>query len=406
MSQMLNPQMFFRFEQLGVAAGWACLEVGAGNGSVSHWLAQRVGPTGHVVASDIDTRFLDRLALPNLEVRRLDVTQIRSATAMTSSAGKPSCTISPSASTSSDGSSRRCGRANSFCSRSPTFTRYSRPTALRSGASGRASWPGPPTRASITPSAAGSPHCSPSTAWKKSPLTARRSCSTADRFPARYLTLTMRELREANSRLRPRQPRGLVRGDEPIGQPAVLDVAEQLRQHDGPPARRLKRIPERVRGSGGAERGSPPECSPAARLGSGDTFARGYRAKPASRGKWDKRQRGTRGESCAVEARRPRFLRQPSADSDAAVMVESRCPLLRGQHGRCRKCVEEGSPPVVPILTAPRRTAADRRVQQGPSRPGRRGVCSAPTGFRHGRTERQRREPQRNRLAMRFDRIL
>ena len=75
MSRMLDPQMFFRFEQLGVAPGWTCLEVGAGNGSVSHWLAQKVGPTGHVVASDIDTRFLDRLALPNLEVRRLDVTR-------------------------------------------------------------------------------------------------------------------------------------------------------------------------------------------------------------------------------------------------------------------------------------------------------------------------------------------
>ena len=74
MSRMLDPQMFFRLEQLGVAAGWNCLEVGAGNGSVSHWLAEKVGPEGRVVASDIDTRFLDRLSVPNLEVRRIDVT--------------------------------------------------------------------------------------------------------------------------------------------------------------------------------------------------------------------------------------------------------------------------------------------------------------------------------------------
>ena len=73
MSRMLDPQMFFRLEQLGVAEGWRCLEVGAGNGSVSYWLAGRVGAEGHVVASDIDTRYLDRLALPNLEVRRIDV---------------------------------------------------------------------------------------------------------------------------------------------------------------------------------------------------------------------------------------------------------------------------------------------------------------------------------------------
>ena len=75
MSEMLDPQTFFRLEQAGVTEGWTCLEVGAGNGSVSHWLAERVGPTGRVVASDIDTRFLDRLALPNLEVRRIDVTR-------------------------------------------------------------------------------------------------------------------------------------------------------------------------------------------------------------------------------------------------------------------------------------------------------------------------------------------
>ncbi len=75
MSRMLDPQLFFRLDQLGVAAGWRCLEVGAGNGSVSQWLAGQVGPTGSVVASDIDTRFLDRLALPNLQVRRIDVTR-------------------------------------------------------------------------------------------------------------------------------------------------------------------------------------------------------------------------------------------------------------------------------------------------------------------------------------------
>jgi SAM-dependent methyltransferase len=75
MSRMLDPQMFFRLRQIGVGEGWKCLEAGAGNGSVSHWLAQQVGPTGHVVASDIDTRFLDRLSLPNLEVRKIDVTR-------------------------------------------------------------------------------------------------------------------------------------------------------------------------------------------------------------------------------------------------------------------------------------------------------------------------------------------
>jgi SAM-dependent methyltransferase len=74
MSRMLDPQTCFRLEQI-VAPGWKCLEVGAGNGSVSLWLATKIGASGRVVASDVDTRFLDRLSLPNLEVRRIDVTR-------------------------------------------------------------------------------------------------------------------------------------------------------------------------------------------------------------------------------------------------------------------------------------------------------------------------------------------
>lgn len=56
-----------------VQPGWRCLEVGAGRGSMAAWLAQQVGAHGHVVATDIDTTYLDRLDLPNLEVRRHDI---------------------------------------------------------------------------------------------------------------------------------------------------------------------------------------------------------------------------------------------------------------------------------------------------------------------------------------------
>ena len=51
-----------------VQPGWRCLEVGAGRGSMAVWLAEQVGPTGQVVATDLDTRYLDRLEIPNLEV--------------------------------------------------------------------------------------------------------------------------------------------------------------------------------------------------------------------------------------------------------------------------------------------------------------------------------------------------
>src|SRR6476620_6834795 len=51
-----------------VQPGWRCLEVGAGRGSMAVWLATQVGPTGHVVATDLDTRYLAKLDVPNLEV--------------------------------------------------------------------------------------------------------------------------------------------------------------------------------------------------------------------------------------------------------------------------------------------------------------------------------------------------
>lgn len=59
----------------GVAPGWHCLEVGGGGGSIARWLAERVGPGGRVLATDVDTRFLETIELPNVEVRRHDITR-------------------------------------------------------------------------------------------------------------------------------------------------------------------------------------------------------------------------------------------------------------------------------------------------------------------------------------------
>jgi SAM-dependent methyltransferase len=51
-----------------VQPGWHCLEVGGGRGSMATWLAEKVGPTGQVVVSDIDVGYLSRLDVPNLDV--------------------------------------------------------------------------------------------------------------------------------------------------------------------------------------------------------------------------------------------------------------------------------------------------------------------------------------------------
>ncbi|MFN2638308.1 MAG: trans-aconitate 2-methyltransferase, partial [Gemmatimonadaceae bacterium] len=50
------------------------LEVGGGGGSITRWLCRQVGATGHVMATDLDTRFLQEIDEPMLEVQRHDVT--------------------------------------------------------------------------------------------------------------------------------------------------------------------------------------------------------------------------------------------------------------------------------------------------------------------------------------------
>ncbi len=76
LEDVLDPGTFRTLEATGVGPGWHCLEVGAGAGSIAIWLTARVGADGRVVATDIDPRYIEPLddALPNLEVRRHDIT--------------------------------------------------------------------------------------------------------------------------------------------------------------------------------------------------------------------------------------------------------------------------------------------------------------------------------------------
>ncbi|MDQ0994380.1 methyltransferase [Streptomyces sp. V3I7] len=60
-----------RLAESGVGPGWRCLEVGAGGGTVSGWLAERVAPDGHVTATDLDPRHIGEQ--PCLTVLRHDV---------------------------------------------------------------------------------------------------------------------------------------------------------------------------------------------------------------------------------------------------------------------------------------------------------------------------------------------
>jgi SAM-dependent methyltransferase len=73
LTRLADPITTRRLMSLEVERGWTCLDAGAGDGSVARWLADRVGPEGRVVATDLDPRFLVEHDLPNLEVRRHDL---------------------------------------------------------------------------------------------------------------------------------------------------------------------------------------------------------------------------------------------------------------------------------------------------------------------------------------------
>ena len=53
-------------------AGWGCLEVGPGAGSIMTWMGEVVGPTGQVVAVELDPKFLDESGQSNVRIVRAD----------------------------------------------------------------------------------------------------------------------------------------------------------------------------------------------------------------------------------------------------------------------------------------------------------------------------------------------
>ncbi|HET8853686.1 MAG TPA: class I SAM-dependent methyltransferase, partial [Ktedonobacteraceae bacterium] len=73
---LYDPWTIRHLEATGIDTGWQCWEVGAGGGSIATWLGQRSGPSGHVLVTDIDPRFLMELATldhAHIEIQRHDI---------------------------------------------------------------------------------------------------------------------------------------------------------------------------------------------------------------------------------------------------------------------------------------------------------------------------------------------
>ena len=69
----LDAGTFRHLEAIGVGPRWRCLEVGAGGGSVAAWLAERVGPNGEVLATDLDVTVARERLHPALSFQVHDV---------------------------------------------------------------------------------------------------------------------------------------------------------------------------------------------------------------------------------------------------------------------------------------------------------------------------------------------
>src|SRR5919205_3108744 len=68
LSELFDASTFRHLSAVGLETGWQVWEVGAGGPTVATWLADQVAPCGHVLATDIDTAWLEG-AQP-FEVRR------------------------------------------------------------------------------------------------------------------------------------------------------------------------------------------------------------------------------------------------------------------------------------------------------------------------------------------------
>ena len=70
--QTWDPFTIRHLESLRISPGWTCLNVGAGYGSMTAWIANQVGPTGKVVATDVRPE-LHRGLSGQAQIRKHDI---------------------------------------------------------------------------------------------------------------------------------------------------------------------------------------------------------------------------------------------------------------------------------------------------------------------------------------------
>ena len=76
LAALLDPFTFQNLKQIGIEPGWRCLEIGAGTGTVSQWMAEQLDGEGEVFCTDLQTDFISDIHHPLIRVEKLDVTQL------------------------------------------------------------------------------------------------------------------------------------------------------------------------------------------------------------------------------------------------------------------------------------------------------------------------------------------
>lgn len=75
LAALFDPASLRQFDACGMRKGWRCWEVGAGGPTLVRKIAERVGDTGRVLATDIDASWAKEAASRTIEVRTHDVAQ-------------------------------------------------------------------------------------------------------------------------------------------------------------------------------------------------------------------------------------------------------------------------------------------------------------------------------------------
>ena len=73
LAEVFDPGTIRHLAARGVGAGWRCLEIGGGLGSITRWLSTQVGAQGSVLTTDIDTRHLQAMRMASVDVREHDI---------------------------------------------------------------------------------------------------------------------------------------------------------------------------------------------------------------------------------------------------------------------------------------------------------------------------------------------